>query len=306
MLGVIGVNLVHTACFRLKNQKEIVTYLVEGLKEGQVSIDLLKFSGPDVSHIDNHLINLELVKRGLAEAVLFGPNSEIESASEALFKKNVIVQRGSFKPITKTHVDVLHKGVDEFRRDFSVKEEPLILFELTMNALESDGKIDERDFLSRVRALSAIKKHVLVSKFDLLYKLRRYLRQYSDEKVVMIVGAYQLESLFDEQKYRELEGGLMEGLSKLLETNTKVYVYPHKTKDVCMTAATWQLAAKFKKIFEFFFDQGKIKDISGCDQISDYVHSHQVMKLIKKGDDSWEKYVPKEVKDLIKKENLFS
>jgi hypothetical protein len=305
VLGVVGVNLVLTACFALKNEMEIVSHLVEDLKEGQVSIDLIRFSGPDVKHIDNHLINLELVKRGLAEAVMFGPDGEIVSASESLFKQDVIIQRGSFKPVTKTHIDVLEKGVEEFQRDFQTKETPMVLFELTMNSLEDQGKIDEKDFLSRVTALTALKRHVLVSNFSLLYKLRRFIRQYSEGNVVMIVGAYQLDKLFDDQFYKDLEGGLMEGFSKLLESNTKVFVYPHKTKDLCQTASTFKDTGKYKRIFEFFYEQGKIKDISGCDDISDYVHSHQVMKLIKKGDDTWEKYVPREVKDVIKKEHLF-
>src|SRR6185312_6389464 len=95
-LGILGVNAVHTAFHAISNASDIIDGLTEGLREGQVSVDFIRLTGPDVAHINNHLLNLELVRRGLSEAILFGPDQKILNVSDELFQKNVLIQRGSY------------------------------------------------------------------------------------------------------------------------------------------------------------------------------------------------------------------
>jgi hypothetical protein len=307
-LGILGVNLVHTAYNSVQDTSAIINGLIENIRDGQVFIDFIRLSGPDVAHINNHLINLELVRRGLAEAILFGADQSILSASDALFQKSILVQRGTYRPVTVTHVDVLEKGVAQFKKEFPEESKnSLVLFELTMHSLsQEDGQIHEKDFLDRVRALCSLGYPVLVSNFFLFYRLKRFLRASTQKPVVMIMGASHLDRLFDEEHYKDLEGGVLEGLSKLLDETTKLYVYPHKTADSCMTTRSFFPAPKYLKIYQHFLEQKQIVDISGCDETSEYIHSAQAHTLLEKKDPTWEKYVPKTVASLIKKENLFS
>ena len=53
--------------------------------------------------------------------------------------------------------------------------------------------------------------------------------QYDDKSSVALDASSQLEKLFSEEHYQNLEGGLLEGLGKLLGEKTKVYVYPNKS-----------------------------------------------------------------------------
>ncbi len=76
-LGVLGVNLLDCAFYHSDKSENFISHLVEGLKEGQIVIDVIRFKGPDLQHFDMRLMNLELVHRGLAEAILFSPNNEI-------------------------------------------------------------------------------------------------------------------------------------------------------------------------------------------------------------------------------------
>lgn len=71
-LGVLGVNLLDCAFYHLHSD-DFISHLVSGLKQGQVVIDVIKFSGPDTAHFDVRLMNLQLVHRGLADAILFSP-----------------------------------------------------------------------------------------------------------------------------------------------------------------------------------------------------------------------------------------
>jgi len=306
-LGILGVNAVHTAFHAISNASDIIDGLTEGLREGQVSVDFIRLTGPDVAHINNHLLNLELVRRGLSEAILFGPDQKILNVSDELFQKNVLIQRGSYRPVTTTHVDVLEKGITQFKKDFPCEaKNSMVLFELTMHSLSNeDGQIHEKDFLDRVRALCSLGHHVLVSNFFLFYRLKRFIRSATQKPVVLIMGASHLDRLFDEKHYADLEGGVLEGLSKLLDETTKLYVYPHKTEQSCMTTKTFFPAPKYLKIYQHFVEQKQIVDISGCDETSEYIHSAQVHRMLEQKNPAWETCVPKPVASLIKKENLF-
>ncbi len=306
-LGVLGVNLVYAAFTDFRTPEKLLTSLVENLKQGQVAIDLIRFTGPDLKHIKNHLMNLELVRRGLADAVLFGPDQSILTISDELYQKPVVIQRGIYRPVTKTHVDVLEKGVQQFKKDFPKESKSAtVLFELTMRDLQQDGHIQEKDFLDRVTSLCSLGHHVLVSNFFLFYRLKKFLRTYTQLPLVLIMGASHLSRLFDDTQYEDLDGGLLEGLGKLLDPSTRLYIYPHKTEQSCMTTRTFFPDPKWLPIYQYFLAQKQISDISGCDEAQEYLHSDFVKELILARDPRWQTLVPETVRDLIKNEKLFN
>jgi hypothetical protein len=124
--------------------------------------------------------------------------------------------------------------------------------------------------------------------------------------MALVVGASHLERLFEEKYYEDLEGGLLEGLGKLLEQKTKLYIYPHKTSQFCLTAKSFFPTPHLRHIYSYFVENQQIVDISGCDETSEYIHSDDVMKLLDHRDTAWESLVPAQVRDLIKTKKLFS
>ncbi|MGZ3799472.1 MAG: hypothetical protein ACXVCL_04910 [Bdellovibrio sp.] len=308
-LGILGVNLLVCAFYHANKVDQFITYLVDGLKEDQIVIDVLKFHGDDLKHFDERLMNLELVRRGLAEAILFSPNNEILNISDAIYGKSLLIQRGTFRPVTITHLDVLQKGLAQIKQDIvqsEGKELTVIpMMELTMHNLQMDGHLNEKDFLARVETLTSLGLHVLISNFFLFYGLKRFLRRYNSHFMALVVGASHLDKLFTEEHYKDLEGGLLEGLGKLLEQKTKLYVYPHKTSQVCVTTKSFFPAPHLRHIYSYFIENKQIVDISGCDEAAEYLHSMDVMTMIEKNDNRWEVCVPPKVKDLIKEKKLF-
>lgn len=121
----------------------------------------------------------------------------------------------------------------------------------------------------------------------------------------MIVGASLLERLFDEQFYKDLEGGLLEGLGKLMDDSTSVFVYPSKQADLCMTCASFHPKKSVAHIYRHFLEHGWLSDMADCEQIEEFVNSKEIISMIKKKNAQWEKLVPPKVRDLIKKEKLF-
>jgi hypothetical protein len=274
-----------------------------------VVIDVIRFKGPELKHFDNRLMNLELVRRGLAEAILFSPTNEILNIADAVYGKALLIQRGTFRPVTNTHLDVLQKGLLQLKDDVLKSEgkdlEVLPMLELTMHNLQSDGHINEKDFLARVETLTSLGQHVLISNFFSFYGLKRFFRRYNSHFMALVVGASHLHKLFTEDHYKNLEGGLLEGLGKLLEQKTKLYVYPHKTPMVCLTTRSFFPPPHLRHIYSYFIENKQIVDISGCDETGEYLHSIDVMNMLEKGDSQWEKCVPEPVRNLIKSKKLF-
>ena len=50
---------------------------------------------------------LKLVQLGLSGAAMFGPDREVLQPTEVLYKKAVLVERGSFRPLTHVNVDMM-------------------------------------------------------------------------------------------------------------------------------------------------------------------------------------------------------
>jgi hypothetical protein len=302
-LGILGVNLVDAAFYHYEDPVNFIPRLVDNLKLGQLVIDVLKFSGEDLSHFNPHLMNIELVQRGLAEAILFSPQQEILHMSDAVYKKALLIQRGTYRPVTNTHLDVLAKGVTHFKADFHLKDaDCLPIMEITMKTRDGamQGQTQTQDYLDRIQSLCSLGQYVLVSNFFLFYSLKTFLRQYTSEPMSIVLGASHLERVFDETRYKDLSGGLLEGLGKLLDAQTKLYIYPHKTDLMCLTAKSFFPAPHLSHIYTHFKANNQICDIAGCDEAQVYMHSDDVQKMIQARDPRWESFVPAPVAARIK------
>lgn len=304
-LGILGVNLMHCAFRHISKPDEFLIGLLEGLKSGQVMIDMIKVSGPGLSHFNNHLLNLQLVKKGYAEAVLFGPDREILNISDEVYGKSLMVQRGMFRPVTITHVDVFQKGKAQFEKEQKKKSPILCLCELNMETLTEHSGFSEQDFLDRIDCLSAINMYVLVTNFTDLYETKDFLRRHTDRGIVIIMGASYLDRTFDESHYKNLTGGILEGMGKLISDNSRIFIYPHKTTEICITADTYNPKKDFAPIYRYLTENKFFQGISGCEESGEYVHSRYVGDLILKGDSRWKKLVPQPVRELIEKKKYF-
>ncbi|PWU16671.1 MAG: hypothetical protein C5B49_10285 [Bdellovibrio sp.] len=327
-LGILGVNLV-SAAFYSSTQPQasvggdsqfaaggggeaatgLIPALIENIRPGQVAIDVIHCSGPDLTGLNNHLLNLELVRRGLTEAVLFGPDESILNVADIFFQRPVLIDRGEFRPVTNTHLELIARGAQQFTKDFPDAGDPLILFELTMHTLLHgggvNGEINEQDFLDRVQTLCTLKHHVLVSHFFLFYRLKRFLRGFTKAPLALLIEADHLARLFDEPHYSDLEGGLLEGLGKLLDPKTKIYVFPKWEAGRNLTADAFAPRGNLNHIFRYYRDLSMITDLPGSETMSEVVHSEQARKYLSEKNPTWEKLVPAPAAKLIKDRRLF-
>src|SRR5438132_399925 len=222
-LGSIGVNLIYGTFYHHHTPDILIRGLLDNLTWERVEVDMIRFSGPAFALVDNRLMALQLVRQDLTEAAMFTAEGEAVQWAEVLYNKPVLVQRGSFRPVTKSTMDVLERGLEQFLREPELNgEEPVVLMEMTLRHLTTGDVIEERDFLHRSDTLSALGKTVLISNFRRFHRLAWYLSRYTDRPIGLPIGASKLTEIFDESFYNESEGGMMGGLGQLFKNPARL------------------------------------------------------------------------------------
>lgn len=309
VLGMIGVNLIH-ACFNYNEPEDIIGALRENIHPSRVEIDFFRIDGPDFHHVDNRLMALKLVKNGLTHATMFDRNGKVLQPSEVLYKKNVLVLRGRFRPVTHVSVDMMLTGMRAFRKEADVEIRNIIpLVELTLNDLTLEGELDETDFLDRVDLLCSLGQNVMISNYQEHYKIAAYLSKFTRQKKIgIILGYNNLVQIFDESYYQNLNGGILESFSRLFGSNVKLYVYPAFSA----VSGEFKNVSKFEPpqhlfhLFEYIKYNKKIDDVTGANKELLHIISDNVLDMIASGDVKWEDYVPHRVASSIKKNHLFN
>lgn len=306
-LGKLGVNLIYGAFYKYNDPKKILKYLYDHIDKDQLEIDTINFSGPRFSEIDNRLMSLQLVKNGMTDAVMFDPSGKNILPAQVLYKKNILTLRGSFRPVTKVNMDMYEKSLQMFLQENKVKKEnTLVVFEITLSNLRSDGEIDERDFMDRAQLLCSLGQTVMISNFQEYYKVVEYFSNYTKERMGLAMGVNNLIDIFDEKYYRHLSGGILEAFGKLFYRDMKVYLYPMEDEDgTILTSQNLKVHPRMKELYKFFAYNGKVLDITNFEKENLKIFSREVLKMIGNSKSGWEEMLPQGIAELIKRDHLF-
>ena len=308
-LGILGVNVIYAAFFHTGNLDEFLDALVHRLPRDRMEIDMLRVSGPDFENVDNRIIALNLVKRGVTDATMFDLAKNVMQPATALYKKNILLMRGRFRPVTKVHIDMIEKGRVAFLKEKRVKEANLeVVFELTLKDLTADGKISDKDFVDRAELLSSLGYTVMISNYLKHYKMVEYLAAIAKENLIgVILGVYNLNTIFDERYYDNLPGGLLEAFGRGFGHNVKLFVYPAlNVEDGALYDLNNIVISKnLNGLLQYMKDNDKIAAIKEYDQQLLHIMSDDVLSKIKASASSWEDDVPYEVAQAIKFFELF-
>lgn len=308
-LGILGVNLLYAA-FHLRDSLPLfLESLMDGLNRWRVEIDMIDFSGPafPAQTFEDRLVALQLVRSGLSDAALFGPDGQILQAADVLYKKPVFISRGTFDPITRVNLDMLQRGTGSFKEDFGPDAEGhLEICEITMHNLlcMDDCEVEYPNFLARADILQALGKNVLVSKYAEFHRLSSYLARYTQEPVGIVLGLPLFEELFNERWYTDLGGGLLEAFGRLFKNRVRLYVYPagDPITGKLRTGAQARVQPHQMHLLRYLLDTGSVRVIDNCLEDCVFVTSATVRQMIRDGDPAWRSYVP----DIVLQKGLWA
>ncbi|WP_337177493.1 TonB-dependent receptor [Paludisphaera sp.] len=316
-LGVVGVNLIHGALYQFGDPDELMRSLLDDLTPDRIEIDMIRFSGPEFRSLDHRLLSLKLVQLGLSDAAMFSAAGEVLQPSEALHKKPILVERGSFRPVTLTNLDMLRAARRQFAGHVAAggpgsgESEIVTLMELTMRDLRSTspvgGEIDYDDFLARADVLATTGATVLISNYYEFHRLASYLRRYTKRPIGVPLGVPTLIELFDERAYEDLEGGLLEALGRLFRNDLKLYVHPlfDAAAARIVTADDLELPLQHQALYEHLRRNGYVEGIEGYDPEHLRYFPQDVLRKLAERDPTWEAMVPPAVAAHIKEHALF-
>lgn len=305
-LGIVGVNLIHGAFHLTDYPEKLITSLLDDVADDRIEVDMIQFSGPDFAQLDNRIMTLQLVSLGLTKAALFRADGGIVNPADAFYKRPILVERGSFRPVTLVTNDMLDCGRAMFLQEDLGGEEPLILMEMTMKNLLFEGELDLQDFLDRVDMLGTIGRTVLISNYGEYYRLVNYLTRYTDRKIGLPLGVPDLVHIFEEKYYEHLEGGILEGLGRLFKKNVKLFVYPFLSAEgELVTAENFRAPAKLVHLYAHLLANGYIEPMENFHPEYLTIKAPDVLARIREGDHEWERMVSPAVAGIIRERRLF-
>lgn len=307
-LGIVGVNLVHGAMYLHNEPTTLLESLVDNVGMDRIEIDMIQFSGPAFAKVDNRLMALHAVQMGLTNAAMFTPEGQPVQPADALYKRCILVERGSFRPVTNVTLDMLRCAQSQFVQEPNVQgEEVLTLMEMTLKNLTEGDKIDTRDFLDRVDLLGGLGKTVLISNFGEYHRLAAYFFRYTKKMIGVVMGVPTLQEIFDEKYYADLSGGILESFGRMFKNELKFYVYPllEAKNGSLITASNLRVAPNLRHLHAYLIENRYIESLRDYDEKALPIFSRDVLQKIRSGDASWDALVPPQVAKMIRERSLF-
>ena len=326
-IGLFGTNLVYGAFHFRDDPDAFIQSLTDNVGGDRIEVDMIEFNGPEFEIVDNRILSLKLVETGLTQAVMFDQDGNVEQPAETLYKKSCLIERGSFRPLTKVNVDMLEKAKSHFVAREDVKLEDVKVFmELTLTTLGARGDIDHADFLARIDCINACGYEVLVSNFFEYYKLSAFLRHNIRKPIGLVMGLNNLADIFKEEYYDALEGGILEAFGILFKDNIKIYVYPIENEnferyrkqvgigdnvevevaeDGLVTIENLLVADNLRNLYKYIRGNGVLESIQDCDRTNMGLFSRDAFERIRSRSPGWEELVPTCVAQLIEQNNLW-
>jgi len=306
-LGIMGVNLAYGAHYLYRDPETLLVSLLDALTNARVEVDLIEFSGPDFEKVDNRLMSLKLVQNGLSNAAMFTATGEVVQPADVLYKKCILIERGSFRPVTHVSMDMLRCAQAQFIQEPRVQGQPAVdIMEMTLKNLLEGDTIDHRDFLDRADILGALGKTVLISNYAEYHRLAAYLFRQTKHMIGIVMGVPTLREIFEEKYYADLEGGILESFGRLFKNDLKLYAYPllDQPTGSLITAGNLRVAPHLRHLYAYLVENRLIENVRDYNESYLHIFSRDVLKRLRAGDATWETMVPREVADLIKKRKL--
>lgn len=307
-LGILGTNLIFAAFYYHDKPNSFLRSLLDDLGQDRVEITMVEMTGPQLQYVDNRLLSLQLVKNGMTPAVMFDRQGKVQQPSDMLYKKNLMVLRGSFRPVTYVEFDMLKTGYGSMKREEGcTKASNLVICEMTLNNLLNEGDLDERDFLARVDILNGMGQNVMVSTFREFYRLTEYLGRYQLNRIRMVMGMDNFMNILEEKYYQDLKGGILEAFGKLFRRHTRLLIYPTLIRDQnkILTLKNLEISEDLRNLVQHLINHGCIVDLTGIKTERLHIRSRDVLAYINEGDPRWMEMVPVYISDVITRKGLF-
>ena len=302
VLGILGVNLLYALFYKRERMDEFVEEIGANVDRSFYDVDFMRFSGHGFSMFDNRILALQLVQSNLSEATLFRPDGSVAQPADLLYKRPIVLMRGSFLPLCNIHMEMMDSVRAKFQESLPEEQRnrEIDICEISLSNLLRGKDVDVLDFIDRADALAALGKTVMVTNISHFHRISSLLTQFTKEPVAIALSIGLLNELFKD-KWADTPGGILSTMGQIFVNNTKCYVTPwinRKTGEF-VTASTYKAPEKYHYLYRHLCAQGDIVDVPYFNQKLLFQTPRDIIKMIQADDPQWKEYVPKEAYRMI-------
>jgi len=225
-IGTLGVNLVYAAHQQLASAEAFRGGLFDDLSLERIAIDVFELSGPVFAGVDSRLWALDLLRRGMSEALVFDGHAQLVEPASALRKRPLIGQTAALDKPGWFGADSFQAALRQFAAERKMSEHPpAVALEISLRHLGNSAASGNPDILALVEKLAPLGAVVVTDYFE-GYRFVEYLRRHTSEPIRMLIGIAALFKLWDKGILQASPGALLETLGRLFVTDVAVYVAP--------------------------------------------------------------------------------
>ena len=226
-IGTLGVNLIYAAFHRRASSEAFLAELFADLSLERIGIDVLELNGPAFAGADARLWSLEMLRRGMSQALVFDSQAQLVEPSTPLRKRPLILQRTLLESPGLFAGETFLAARKQFLAEGKKCErEPAVVVEISIRSPEGgDAPFDGPEMLARVAKLAPLGS-VVVDAHQEGFHLVDYLRRFSGEPIRMVLGIAAFFRLWQGRIYEASPGALLEAFGRILSTDVTIYVAP--------------------------------------------------------------------------------
>ena len=299
ILGILGVNLMYALLYKRDRMEQFVQSVGDNLDRAFYEIDFMRFSGHGFGMFDNRLLALELVRSGLSECTLLCPDGTVAQPADYLYKRPIVLMRGSFCPLCNIHLEMMDSVRSKFLETLPEEQHERVvdICEISLSNLLRGNQVDFLEFLDRVDALAAEGKMVMVTNMARFHRISTLLSNYTKEPVAIALSIGLLNELFKD-KWADTPGGILASMGHIFVNKTKFYVTPwiNRTTGEFVTAGTYKAPEKYHYLYRHLRETGCIIEVPYFNQKLLFQTPRDIVRMIKADDDQWCEYVPESAK----------
>ena len=295
LLGILGVNMLYALFYKRERMEEFVECIGENVDSDSFEIDYMRFSGHGFGMFDNRILALQLVRSGLSELTLFCPDGLVAQPSDLLYKRPIVLMRGSFMPLCNIHLEMMESVRSKFCESLPEEQRGKVvdLCEISLSNLLRGSEVDLLSFLDKVDALASLGKTVMVTNITHFHRISTMLNQFTKEPIAIALSIGLLNELFKD-KWADTPGGILASMGHIFINKTKFYVTPwiNRSTGEFVTAGTYRAPEKYRYLYQHLRENGDVIEVPYFNQKLLFRTPRDIIRMISSGDEQWKEYVP--------------
>lgn len=303
IIGELGVNMIYGA-FEYSHEAEelFIENLKQNLNSDYLEINFIELNGNQFDSKKSIRLSLQLVKSGLTKMIMLGENFEILQPNNTLYKKDVVLVRGRFKPPTKVTEEMFISSRNQLLSTHQMSEHGLMaVAEITFHCFQDQTELSLDDFLQRAELIIGLGYPLVITNFTYHHQLIDFMRtNFMLKSLNIVLGMDNLRKVISSNNEHTAENGLLTLLQSISSYNGRIMVFPELNYESELSGLEdLTMDSSNKHLFNFLQSKGKIEEIRDVKKELLSIRSDQVLNAIVNNNDSWRQEVPHQIISIL-------